>query len=128
MHVKKNKNVFIGKNGFSFYMYSYIFFFYIFLHQFRYTTHLFTPRSRFPGRGKQFSTWPTSEPSETTDIIRFLVGSEKKIEFLLIKPLYYSFNCRVPTSRITMHFTFQETGFNKKNSLFAIRSLFPKTI
>lgn len=49
-----------------------------FLHQFRYTTHLFTPRSRFGGRGKQFSTWPTSEPSETTDIIRFLVGNEKK--------------------------------------------------
>lgn len=52
---------------------------------------------------------------------------EKK-EFLLIKPLYYItlFNCRARARarehlylvrgrpRITMHFAFQETGFNKK--------------
>lgn len=72
------------------------FFLYIFLHQFRYTTHLFTPEVSFPGgRGKQFSTWPTSEPSETTDIIRFLVGTKKKNRIFVDKTplLLFQLSC-----------------------------------
>jgi len=105
------------------------FFFFIFFYTSFAIPPTFLPRGLVSrGGGNNSAHGPLQSHQRQQTLYVSWLGMEKKIEFLLIKPLYYSFNCRVPTSRITMHFTFQETGFNKKKIRYSLFALFPKTI
>jgi hypothetical protein len=77
------------------------------------------PEVSFPGAGVTIQHMAHFRAIRDNRYYTYVSWLSEKIEFLLIKPLYYSFNCRACPPRGSQSiFTFQETGFNKKkNSL-----------